>query len=384
MSVRRSRWIGPALGAVVMAGVLAAGGVIVPSFATTSSGDRAIFEPLPPARILNTRPGGPAVGGTIGPVGNGQSFELQVTGVGGVPADATAVVMNVTYADSGGDGFITIWPAGSTRPNASNLNTVKNGPPTPNLVTVQVGSGGRVSFYNFGGNVNLIADVAGYYRGHDHDDRYYSKALVDAGYYSKAQVDAGYYSKAQVDSAIAAVVASTAPKVTQVVPALNPGTYNTVATNTLTITHTAPSAGVLVLSVEGLGQVDVQAPGTSAQVGSGQIHLCPVPNIVSFATCTVGVVLTQDADNTDTYYAGSDNVSLTRSVVVPAAGTTTLYLNMAVGITPSPANHVRLFAPTITAMFFPQATVGTLSAATAKPVLEATVASSIEGPLTHA
>jgi len=33
----------------------------------------------------------------------------------------------------------------------------------PNLVTVQVGAGGKVDLYNHAGSVNLIADVAGYY-----------------------------------------------------------------------------------------------------------------------------------------------------------------------------------------------------------------------------
>ena len=52
----------------------------------------------------------------------GTTLELQVTGQAGVPADASAVVLNITSAGARGTGYITAWPCGATRPNASNLN----------------------------------------------------------------------------------------------------------------------------------------------------------------------------------------------------------------------------------------------------------------------
>ena len=61
----------------------------------------------------------------------------------------------------------------------SNLNTVPGGT-QPNLVTVKLGAGGKVSIFNFAGTTHVLADVAGYYRGHNFDDRYYTKAEVDA------------------------------------------------------------------------------------------------------------------------------------------------------------------------------------------------------------
>ncbi|MGW7465769.1 hypothetical protein ACWGJT_13945, partial [Streptomyces xantholiticus] len=57
--------------------------------------------------------------------------------------------------------YISVFPNGTTRTSASNLNVVA-GQTAPNLVIVPVVNG-KVSFYNNAGSVNLIADVAGYY-----------------------------------------------------------------------------------------------------------------------------------------------------------------------------------------------------------------------------
>jgi hypothetical protein len=89
-------------------------------------------------------------------------LELQVATRGGVPANATAVVMNVTATDANALGFITVWPAGVGRPEASNINTVP-GRPSPNLVITRLGTNGKVDLYNSAGSVNLIADVMGYF-----------------------------------------------------------------------------------------------------------------------------------------------------------------------------------------------------------------------------
>lgn len=168
--------VGAAVG-VVLGGVILGGAGLVT--AATSSGDRAIFEPLDPQRILDTRIGLGTVANSTAPIGEGDAIDLRVAGVGGVPADATAVVMNVTYTAATADSYLTVWPSGQPRPAASNLNT-KAGSTAPNLVTVKLGVNGSVSIFNFAGSVHVIADVAGFYRAHDHDDRYYTKAEVDA------------------------------------------------------------------------------------------------------------------------------------------------------------------------------------------------------------
>lgn len=117
------------------------------------------FTPLSPSRLWDSRFGP----GPMGAVGATQSRDVTVAGVGGVPlAGATAVVLNVTAVGASAATFVTAWPAGETRPLASNLN-VPAGDTRPNLVTVKLGAAGQVSFYNEAGSVHLIADVAGYY-----------------------------------------------------------------------------------------------------------------------------------------------------------------------------------------------------------------------------
>ena len=118
--------------------------------------------PITPTRILDTRPAPLNVGGFVGPLGAKATLTFQVTGVAGVPANASAVVMNVTVDKASAASFLTVFPAGATQPTASNLNWVAN-TTIPNLVTVKIGAAGQVSVYNNAGNVQVIADVAGYY-----------------------------------------------------------------------------------------------------------------------------------------------------------------------------------------------------------------------------
>ncbi len=127
--------------------------------AGTPSVDGA-FVPVDPARLLDSRVGN----GFSGPVQAGGTVRLQVTGRGGVPASGvSAVVLNTTVTNTRSSGFITVYPSGTSMPTASNLNSVP-GQAIPNLVTVKLGSDGKVNLTNTsGGTVDLVADVAGYY-----------------------------------------------------------------------------------------------------------------------------------------------------------------------------------------------------------------------------
>ncbi|MEZ5142338.1 MAG: fibronectin type III domain-containing protein [Acidimicrobiales bacterium] len=117
-----------------------------------------------PARILDTRPG-PDQRGLAGRFGPQQARVLQVTGVGGVPAGATAVVMNVTSVGPSADSFLTLTPdslAPGQVPSTSNVN-VAAGQVRPNLVVVKLDGSGRVTIYNNSGTVDVLADVVGYF-----------------------------------------------------------------------------------------------------------------------------------------------------------------------------------------------------------------------------
>jgi alpha-tubulin suppressor-like RCC1 family protein len=113
----------------------------------------AKYTALPPYRVFDTRQAGAAVG-------PGGTLPLSLTEL--VPASATAVTFNLTATNPTASTFITAWPAGTPRPNASNVN-VPTGDTRPNLVTVAIGTDLQVFLYNNAGSVDLIVDLAGFY-----------------------------------------------------------------------------------------------------------------------------------------------------------------------------------------------------------------------------
>ncbi|CAN5601794.1 hypothetical protein BH23ACT3_BH23ACT3_21350 [soil metagenome] len=120
------------------------------------------YQALDPARLLDTRAGGETIDAAFaggGPLTGGDEVVLQVTGRGGVPGDADAVVLNVAVNETANFGFITAYPCGAARPNASNLNYVP-GQTIPNTVIVKVGVAGTVCLFS-DQTTHLIADVNG-------------------------------------------------------------------------------------------------------------------------------------------------------------------------------------------------------------------------------
>lgn len=124
--------------------------------------------PVTPFRILDTRSGSPYQRGA-GALGAGATRTLQISGVTGlpigtdpIPATATAVSINVTAVAGTATSLLTVYPNGTGRPNASNLNFTA-GAVTPNLVTVVLGESGAVNIFNAVGTVNVVADVEGYF-----------------------------------------------------------------------------------------------------------------------------------------------------------------------------------------------------------------------------
>jgi len=121
-----------------------------------------------PVRICDTRPSNPsglsgaALANCEGKtMSAGSTLTIQVTGLGGVPADASAAILNVTVTDATANSYLSAWPAGSTRPVASVLNW-QAGETRADLAVVGVGSGGEVSFYENAGSADLIVDVFGW------------------------------------------------------------------------------------------------------------------------------------------------------------------------------------------------------------------------------
>jgi len=179
MHLSRSRWA--ALGAAVAVSLGAGGGFGIAS-ATIGSGERAVFVPITPCRLMDTRVAPDTVGPRTAPLGPAETYSVTVVGASGqcnLPPDATGVVMNVTAVSPTAASFLTVFPAGP-KPLASNLNYVAGQAPTPNAVTVDVPASGQVSFYNNAGFVNVVADIVGYYVDHNHDDEYLTPAELAA------------------------------------------------------------------------------------------------------------------------------------------------------------------------------------------------------------
>jgi hypothetical protein len=126
---------------------------------TSSAVGGSQFVGMTPIRILDTRDG---TGGFRTPLGPQESLALQVGGVLGVPAAASAVVANVTVTGTTAGSYLTAWPDGSPQPLASDLNWTA-GITVPNLGVVKLGPNGKLDLYNAAGSTDVILDVVGYY-----------------------------------------------------------------------------------------------------------------------------------------------------------------------------------------------------------------------------
>jgi serine protease len=134
-------------------------GYFAPEATGTTAGS---YVPLTPARITDTRPGSqePNSGDTLGP---GSTLDVQVTGVGGVPAaGVAAALLNVTVTDTTSFSYLTVYPQGTAYPDSSNLNWV-GGDTVPNRVVVPVGASGQIAVFNQMGSTDVVVDVDGYF-----------------------------------------------------------------------------------------------------------------------------------------------------------------------------------------------------------------------------
>jgi hypothetical protein len=135
--------------------------VDVNGFAPSSS----TYTSLDPVRLLETRSGvPPTVDGQFtntGVIRAGGTIELPVGGRGGIPGNARAASLNITATQPSGPGFVTVYPCGSARPNASTVN-FSGGQTIANSVVAALGSGGRVCLFS-NTTTHLIVDANGFY-----------------------------------------------------------------------------------------------------------------------------------------------------------------------------------------------------------------------------
>jgi hypothetical protein len=118
------------------------------------------FVPITPCRIADTRKptdpfGGPPIGG-----GTSRDFNIPASACA-IPATARAYSINVAVVPPGPLGFLTLYPAGQTRPVASTLNSL-DGRIKSNAAIVPAGSAGAVSLFA-SDTTNVVLDINGYF-----------------------------------------------------------------------------------------------------------------------------------------------------------------------------------------------------------------------------
>ena len=121
----------------------------------------AAYHPLTPLRLIDTRiPTSDPAQGVQRPYG---ILDVTMAGVGGVPADASAVAINITSTEAVGTGFVQAIPyLRSAYGSSSTLNIVIGGATRPNFAIVPIGAEGRISIYTVPGG-NVIVDILGYF-----------------------------------------------------------------------------------------------------------------------------------------------------------------------------------------------------------------------------
>ena len=136
--------------AVLVQPLVVAGCCLLDPAPVGAATETATFVAVPPARLFDSRD-------LSGPM---TTARVHAAGVASVPADASAIALNVTATDASGAGFVVAWPAGGLRPLASNLNVERTGQTIANMVVVAIGEAGSIDLFA-SAPTHLVVDVLG-------------------------------------------------------------------------------------------------------------------------------------------------------------------------------------------------------------------------------
>ncbi|MBT1671828.1 hypothetical protein [Curtobacterium flaccumfaciens] len=117
------------------------------------------FVPVAGKRIVDTRSGLGARKALLAP---GKSVDIQITGANGVPAGASAAVVNLLPINTASsDGYLTPYATGTTRP----ANALHYAPSVNTSIQAQVplSPDGEMTIYNSSSTANLVIDLQGYF-----------------------------------------------------------------------------------------------------------------------------------------------------------------------------------------------------------------------------
>ncbi len=119
---------------------------------TTTVSEKATgLHQVTPTRLLDTRDGSP--------ISRNTTLTVPVTGSAGIPAAATAAVINLTVVGPSGSGFVTASPCGSAY-GTSTIN-FSSGQTIANLALVGLGTGGALCITP-SVTTDVLVDVSGY------------------------------------------------------------------------------------------------------------------------------------------------------------------------------------------------------------------------------
>ena len=241
------------------------------------------YHPLDPAqRALATAN---SIANTTGLSSTGKvpantTFTLQITGNTNVPPNATAVAANLTTYSQSGNGYLAAYPTGATVGPLTSL-TYQTSDMAQMSADIPIGTGGKISIYNYGSATDVIVDIAGYYTADAGGEVYHTTAptrLVDTrngiGGHTGAIAANGSYTISQttidrITTATSAVPA-TILTVTDTTSAGNIVAYGTTKPVTSNVNWTNAGSTVANLGLPPLSSSGTVNIGTQ---GSGSIDL---------------------------------------------------------------------------------------------------------------
>jgi hypothetical protein len=119
------------------------------------------FVAMSPCRVFDTRNANGPYGGPRLLANVTRNFDIDSGPCTGIPAGVDAYSMNFGAILPDGIGFVTIWPAGITRPTVSTINTIP-GYVLANAAVVPAGTAGAISVFPNTG-IHLYGDINGYF-----------------------------------------------------------------------------------------------------------------------------------------------------------------------------------------------------------------------------
>lgn len=135
-----------------------------------TTGDAAVFVPISPCRVVDTR----LAGGPLQPkeervyqtYGSGSVFLAQGGKAGGcgISQQSIAVEASVTAVGPKGNGYFRAWPNGETEPNATFLNyTAGQSITNTGAISISRTEPQDLRVQNRDGVTNYVIDIQGYY-----------------------------------------------------------------------------------------------------------------------------------------------------------------------------------------------------------------------------